>query len=120
MATRSLLQRLRSPGLRMRKRLTLICWLILAAFLALYGVTMCLALLGGVNLHPILIPLLLEAVVLFIREPTRKRATWLGVVFFMNALTSIHWFVLTLVPLGLSAMLLLLRSGGWRKSTFWR
>ena len=56
MATRSLLQRLRSPGLR--KRLTLICWLILAAFLALYGVTMCLALLGGVNLHPILIPLL--------------------------------------------------------------
>ena len=56
MATRSLLQRLRSPGLR--KRLSLICWLILAAFLALYGVTICLALLGGVNLHPILIPLL--------------------------------------------------------------
>src|ERR1700730_14323859 len=66
------------------------------------------------------ISLLLEAVVLFIREPTRKRAAWLGVTFFMNALTSIHWFVLTLVPLGLSAMLLLLRSGGWRNVVFWR
>jgi hypothetical protein len=66
------------------------------------------------------IPLLLEAVVLFIREPTRKRATWLGVVFFMNALTSIHWFVLTLIPLGLSALLLLTRHGGWRNAALWR
>ncbi|MEP6911970.1 MAG: hypothetical protein ABI923_04400 [bacterium] len=66
------------------------------------------------------IPLLLEAVVLFIREPTRKRAAWLGVVFFMNALTSIHWFVLTLIPLGLSALLLLTRHGGWRNAALWR
>lgn len=66
------------------------------------------------------IPLLLEAVVLFIREPTRKRATWLGVVFFMNALTSIHWLVLTLIPLGFSALLLLTRHGGWRNATLWR
>ncbi|MGI9069010.1 MAG: hypothetical protein ACR2HX_21730 [Pyrinomonadaceae bacterium] len=66
------------------------------------------------------IPLLLEALVLFIREPTRKRATWLGVVFFMNALTSIHWFVLTLIPLGLSALLLLTRHGGWRNAALWR
>jgi hypothetical protein len=66
------------------------------------------------------IPLLLEALVLFIWEPTRKRATWLGVVFFMNALTSIHWFVLTLIPLGLSALLLLTRHGGWRNAALWR
>lgn len=66
------------------------------------------------------IPLLLEAVVLYIREPTRKRATWLGIVFFMNAITSIHWFVLTLIPLGLSALLLLSRHGGWRNAALWR
>ena len=66
------------------------------------------------------IPLLLEAVILFIREPTRKRATWLGVAFFMNALTSIHWFVLTLIPLGFSALLLLTRHGGWRNAALWR
>jgi len=66
------------------------------------------------------IPLLLEAVVLYIREPTRKRATWLGIVFFMNAITSIHWFVLTLIPLGLSALLLLLRHGGWSNAALWR
>lgn len=66
------------------------------------------------------IPLLLEALVLFIREPTRKRGTWLGLVFWMNALTSIHWFVLTLIPLGLSAMLLLSKNGGWNNRTLWR
>jgi hypothetical protein len=66
------------------------------------------------------IPLLLEAVVLFIREPTRKRAAWLGIVFFLNAITSIHWFVLTLIPLGLSALLLLWRHGSWRNAALWR
>lgn len=66
------------------------------------------------------IPLLLEALVLFLRDPTRKRATWLGFVFFMNAITSIHWFVLTLIPLGLSALLLLSRHGGWGNAALWR
>ncbi|MGZ5427057.1 MAG: hypothetical protein ACXWE1_07585, partial [Thermoanaerobaculia bacterium] len=45
------------------------------------------------------IPLLLEALVLFLRERSRKRAAWLGVSFFMNGLSVIHWFVLTLIPL---------------------
>jgi hypothetical protein len=35
------------------------------------------------------IPLLLEALVVFARAPTRRRATWLGLAFFMNALTCI-------------------------------
>jgi hypothetical protein len=66
------------------------------------------------------IPILLEALVLFIREPTRRRATWLGIAFFLNALSSIHWFVLTLIPLGLSAIVLLTRNGGWSNAALWR
>jgi hypothetical protein len=66
------------------------------------------------------IPILLEALVLFIREPTRKRAAWLGAAFFMNALTSITWFVLTLIPLVLSAVFLLTRHAGWASATLWR
>jgi len=65
------------------------------------------------------IPLVLEALVLFVREPTKKRSAWLGVAFFMNALT-IHWFVLTLLPLGFSTVLLLWRHGSWNKPAFWR
>src|SRR5687768_13004853 len=55
------------------------------------------------------IPLLLEALVLFARQNTKRRAVWLGIAFFMNALSCIHWFVLTLIPLALTAVLLLMR-----------
>jgi hypothetical protein len=55
------------------------------------------------------IPLLLEALVLYARAPTRKRATWLGVAFFMNALTCISWFLMTSVPLALTVALLVWR-----------
>lgn len=51
-----LLQRLRSR--RLRKRLALIGWLCLAAFIALYGIIMFIALVGGVNLRPLVIPVL--------------------------------------------------------------
>jgi hypothetical protein len=61
------------------------------------------------------IPLLLEALVLYARAPTRKRATWLGVAFFMNALTCISWFLMTSVPLGLTVVLLV-----WRDRTLLR
>jgi len=65
------------------------------------------------------IPLLVEALVLFVRERTWRRASWLGVVFVMNALTCVTWFILTLIPLGVSAVLLLTRQKAWRESALW-
>jgi hypothetical protein len=67
------------------------------------------------------IPLLMEALVLFARSPTRRRAVWLGVAFFMSGLTSISWFTLSLVPLALSAALLVARYPPLaRDRDFWR
>ena len=66
------------------------------------------------------IPLVLEALVLFARERSRKRAVWLGVAFFMSGITTISWFTLSLVPLGLSAAVLLTRHDTWRDREFWR
>jgi hypothetical protein len=60
------------------------------------------------------IPLLLEALVLFLRERSRKRAAWLGVSFFMNGLSVIHWFVLTLIPLAATGLILAFRHGAER------
>lgn len=65
------------------------------------------------------IPLLLEALVLFARKRSWGRAAWLGIAFLMNALSSIHWFVLTLIPLGLSAGFLLARYRIERDRAFW-
>ena len=66
------------------------------------------------------IPLVLEALVLFIRERSRKRAVWLGIAFLMNGLSCVHWFVLTLIPLGLSFVILVVRSAAWRDVALWR
>jgi hypothetical protein len=55
------------------------------------------------------IPLLIEAAVLFVRERSWKRAIWLGVAFLMNALTCITWFILTAIPLAITAGLLVIR-----------
>ena len=66
------------------------------------------------------IPILLEALVLFLRERSRKRAVWLGLAFFMNGLTCIHWFVLTLIPLALSAIVLISSYRAWRDLSLWR
>lgn len=66
------------------------------------------------------IPMLLEALILFMRQHTRRRAAWLGFVFFMNGLTCIHWFVLTLIPLALSAIMLVVRHETWRDRALWR
>ena len=65
------------------------------------------------------IPLLLEALVLFTRRRSWRRAGWLGIAFAMNALTCIHWFVLTLIPLGLSGAFLLTRYRIWRDRDVW-
>ena len=53
------------------------------------------------------IPLLLEALVLFAARRSWRSATWLGVTFVMNALTSVTWFILTLVPLTLTGIFLI-------------
>jgi hypothetical protein len=65
------------------------------------------------------IPLLLEALVLYARRPNRPQAVWLGVAFFMNGLTCIHWFVLTLIPLMLTGIFLVWRQNLWRDRKFW-
>jgi hypothetical protein len=66
------------------------------------------------------IPLLFEALVLFARERTKKRAVWLGVAFFMSGITTISWFTLSLVPFAVSAAILLTRHNTWRDREFWR
>lgn len=66
------------------------------------------------------VPLLLEALVLFARERSKRRALWLGVAFFMSGLTAISWFTLSLVPFVVSAAILLTRHGLWRERAFWR
>lgn len=66
------------------------------------------------------IPLLLEALLLFARARTRKRAAWLGLAFFMNALTCISWFLMTSVPLALTVVLLVARDRALlRDRAFW-
>jgi hypothetical protein len=64
--------------------------------------------------------LLFEAAVLFAREPTRRRAAWFGAAFFLNAVSVIHWFVLSLIPLGVTLLLVARRHGTLRRRDFWR
>ncbi|HYE15983.1 MAG TPA: hypothetical protein VD968_16195 [Pyrinomonadaceae bacterium] len=66
------------------------------------------------------VPLLFEAFVLFARERSRRRAAWLGFALFATGLTTVSWFALSLVPLALSAAILLTRHGLWRERAFWR
>jgi hypothetical protein len=65
------------------------------------------------------IPLVLESLVLFARERSWRRAGWLGCAFLMNALTCITWFILTLIPLGLSGIVLLVQYRCMRDKAFW-
>jgi len=60
------------------------------------------------------IPILLEALVLFVRERTKKRAIWLGTAFFLNGLSVIHWLVLTLIPLAATGLALGFRNDAAR------
>lgn len=66
------------------------------------------------------IPLFFEALVLFARKRSKRRAAWLGVSSFMLGLTTISWFTLSLVPSVVSAAILLTRYGIWRDRKFWR
>jgi len=54
--------------------------------------------------------LLAEAVVLFARVRSWRRAAWLAAAFFMSGVTTIHWFVLGLVPTGAMAAALVVRT----------
>ena len=66
------------------------------------------------------IPLVFEALVLFARERSRKRAVWLGVAFFMSGITTISWFTFSLVPFVVAVAILLTRHNTWRDRAFWR
>ena len=65
------------------------------------------------------IPLLLEALVLFARNRSWKRAAWLSVAFTMNGLTCLTWMFLSLVPLIFSALVLIVSLRLWRDRKFW-
>lgn len=65
------------------------------------------------------VPLLFEALVLFARRRSWKLAAWLGFAFFMNALTCTTWLILTIIPLCLSALLLITRNNAWGDRKFW-
>lgn len=65
------------------------------------------------------LPLQLEALILFARERTRKRALWLAVAFTMNALTCLTWSMLALVPSVLSTAFLIVRYQLQRDKKFW-
>ncbi|HEY9282463.1 MAG TPA: DUF4214 domain-containing protein [Pyrinomonadaceae bacterium] len=65
------------------------------------------------------LPLVFEALVLFVRRRTWRRASWLGAAFTMNALTCITWFILSLVPLALAGALLVCWERAWRDRRLW-
>lgn len=65
------------------------------------------------------IPVSLEALILFTRRTTWRRAIWLGIAFFMLGLSSITWLIFSIVALGLAGIVLLTRSDLWRSREFW-
>jgi len=65
------------------------------------------------------IPLLLEALVLYSRQRSWRSASWLGITFVMNALTSVTYFILTLVPLTLTGIFLIPWWQLWRDRNYW-
>ncbi len=70
-------------------------------------------------LFSVWVPLLFEALVLFTRARTPRRATWLGVTFFMLGLSTMSWFLLSVIPFTLAAAILLTRYQLWRNREFW-
>jgi hypothetical protein len=66
------------------------------------------------------VPLIFEALVLFVREQSRKRAAWLGVCFFMLGSSTTSWFLWSLIPLAVTGAILLTRYQLWLKLRFWK
>jgi hypothetical protein len=65
------------------------------------------------------IPLVFEALVLFARKRSKKRAIWLGCTFFLSGISTITWFVFTLIPFALFAAVLVIRHNLSRDRDFW-
>ena len=65
------------------------------------------------------IPLLLEALILFARDRTWKRASWLGVTFFMNGLSCLTWFIYCLPVLLFLLPFILTQYPVARDRNFW-
>lgn len=66
------------------------------------------------------IPLMLEALILFARRTTWRRASWMGIAFFMNALTCFSWLIMTIVPLTVTVLFLAVAGKSvWRNREFW-
>ncbi len=65
------------------------------------------------------IPLLLEALILFLYVRSWKRAAWLGTAFLMTGLSSITWLLFSLIPLALTATVLIIRHRIGRERAFW-
>ena len=66
------------------------------------------------------IPLAFEALVLFARERSRKRAAWLGLAFFMTGLTTVSWFSFLLIPFAMYLIVLATRYRLWGERRFWQ
>lgn len=64
--------------------------------------------------------LLLEALVLFVRQRSWKRAAWLGAAFAMNGLVCIHWMILSAIPLAVTGIALGLKNGALKDRELWR
>lgn len=65
------------------------------------------------------LPLVFEALVLYARRRTWRRAVWLGTAFLMTGLTSVSFFAFALVPLGAAGVVLVTRYRLWREREFW-
>ena len=66
------------------------------------------------------LPLVFEALVLFVRIRSWRRAIWLGFTFFMLGLTTITWLMFALVPLAVITVILLTRHDIWSDRDFWK
>ena len=71
-------------------------------------------------LFSVWIPLLFEALVLFLRKQSGKRATWLGFTFFMLGLSTVSWFLLSLIPFAVIGAVLLTRYEQWHNRAVWQ
>lgn len=65
------------------------------------------------------LPLVFEALVLFVRQRSWRRAGWFAAAFTMNGLTCITWLILGLLPLALAGLLLILWNCSWRDPKLW-
>ena len=72
-----------------------------------------------VYLFTMWVPLSFEALILFTRQTSWKRAAWFGFAVFMLGLSSLTWLSFSLVPMTIAAVVLLTRYRLWRKREFW-